>query len=70
MIDTSRAGLRCRAKRTIRSHAAMIEAANEGTIIHESENLGRRLVLVQWNSGLSLYVFPDEIEIIGTRDAG
>ena len=39
MIDTSRAGLRCRAKRTIRSHVAMIEAANEGTLIHESETL-------------------------------
>jgi hypothetical protein len=48
----------------------MIEAANEGTIIHESENLGRRLVLVQWDSGTSLYAFPDEIEIIGAGDSG
>ena len=70
MIDTTRAGLRCRAKKTIRSHAAMIEAANEGTIVHEFDNLGRRLILVQWDSGPLLYAFSDELEIAGGVDAG
>jgi hypothetical protein len=70
MIDTTRAGLRCRATKTIRSHAAMIEAANEGTIVHEFDNLGRRLILVQWDSGPLLYAFSDELEIASGADPG
>jgi hypothetical protein len=31
--------------------------------VHEIENLGRRMVLVEWDDNSSLYVFPDEIEI-------
>ena len=63
MIDTSKKGLRCRAKRTLRAHEATIESESQGTIVHEIENLGRRLVLVEWDGDSSLYVFPDEIEI-------
>jgi hypothetical protein len=28
------------------------------------ENLGRRLISVQWDGGITDYVFPSEIEII------
>jgi hypothetical protein len=55
--------MRCRAKRIIRSHAVVIEAGNQGTIVHELDNLGRRLILVQWDSGPLLLAFTDEIEI-------
>jgi hypothetical protein len=68
MIDTRRAGMRCRAKRIIRSHAVVIEAANEGTIVHELDNLGRRLILVQWDRGPLLFAFSDEVEIAGELD--
>lgn len=68
MIDTRRAGMRCRATRMIRSHAVVIEAASEGTIVHEFENLGRRLILVQWDSGHLLFAFSDELEIPGGVD--
>ena len=63
MIDTSRKGLRCRAKRVVRTPETKIEPERRGTILHEIENLGRRMVLVQWDDNASLYVFPDEIEI-------
>jgi hypothetical protein len=63
MIDTSRKGRRCRAKKMVRTHDAKIEPERRGTIVHETENLGRRMVLVQWDDNSSLYVFPDEIEI-------
>jgi hypothetical protein len=63
MIDTKRTGKRCRAKKVLRSHAAMIPAHNQGTIAYEVENLGRRLILVRWDHGPSTYVFPDEDEI-------
>jgi hypothetical protein len=68
MIDTRRRGFRCRAKKMLRGHAVMIEVDNQGTIVYEFENLGRQLILVQWDGGPSLYAFPDEIEIIDTMD--
>ncbi|HWP58413.1 MAG TPA: hypothetical protein VNL14_11025 [Candidatus Acidoferrales bacterium] len=64
MIDYTRSGLRCRAKRTIRSHAAVILPLSQGTIVYETENLGRRLILVQWDAQVSTYVFEEEIEIL------
>ena len=69
MIDTTRQGMRCRAKKMVRAHAVMIEPDNRGTIVYETENLGRRLILVDWDGNSSLYVFPDEIQITGTRNS-
>jgi hypothetical protein len=34
-----------------------------GTGIDERENLGRTLILVGWDTGMSVPVFPDEIEL-------
>jgi hypothetical protein len=68
MIDTKRRGFRCRAKKMLRGHAVVIEVDSQGTIVHELENLGRQLILVQWEGGPSLYVFADEIEIMDTMD--
>jgi hypothetical protein len=44
-------------------------ADNQGTIVYEIEDLERQLILVQWDGGPSLYVFPSEIEITGTRES-
>jgi hypothetical protein len=64
VIDTEKSGTRCRAKSILHSHAATIPPGDQGTIIHEMENLGRRLILVHWDSGPSMYAFAEEIEII------
>jgi len=63
-IDTSKAGRRCRAKKTFRAHELLIEGQTEGTVVHEIDNLGRKMILVRWDCDSSLYVFPDEIEMI------
>ena len=68
MIDTKRKGIRCRAKKLIRDHGVTIEPDNQGTIVYEIEDLERRLILVEWDGGPSLYVFPSEIEITGARE--
>ena len=62
MIDMKKTGMRCAAKKMIRNHKATIQPANRGTIIYEVENLGRRLILVQWDDGSSSYAFPDEVD--------
>jgi hypothetical protein len=67
VIDTKRRGIRCRAKKLIRDHGVTIEPDSQGTIVYEIEDLERRLILVEWDGGPSLYVFPNEIEITGVR---
>ena len=68
MIDFTNKGTRCRAKRMIRSHAGMISPLKEGIITHEIDNLDRRLILVQWDTGMSTYVFADEIAVVDDND--
>jgi hypothetical protein len=31
--------------------------------VYETENLGRQLILVDWDAGFSVPVFPDEVEL-------
>jgi hypothetical protein len=40
-----------------------------GTFRYEEENLGRRLVFVDWDNGMNVPVFPDEVEILETETA-
>ena len=64
MIDTSLTGTRCRATKEIRSHHGRITRLTEGTIQYDIENFGRHLISVDWDNGITDYVFPFEIEII------
>lgn len=57
-------GLRCRARTEIRSHAGRVAAFTEGMIVSDTDNLGRRLLMVEWENGVCAYVFPTDIEII------
>ena len=68
MIDTKRKGIRWRAKKLIRDHGVTIEPDNQGTIVYEIGDLERQLILVEWDGGPSLYVFPSEIEMTGARE--
>jgi hypothetical protein len=61
-------GQRCQAMRSIRAYQGMITANTQGTIEAEISNLERHLIAVRWDNGLQMYVFPDEIEVIGTVD--
>ena len=56
-------GQRCHAMRSIRGHQGLITAHTEGIIEAEISNLGRHLIAVRWDTGLQMYVFPDEIEV-------
>lgn len=64
MIDTNLTGTRCRARTLLRSPRGLIKRSTEGTIQHDIDNLGRRLISVEWDGGITDYVFPAEIEII------
>lgn len=64
MIDLSSKGFKCRAVRDIQSYQGTVSVSTEGIIQYEFENLGRHLINVHWDNGLTLNVFPNEIEII------
>jgi hypothetical protein len=64
VVDLTLKGMRCRATKEIRSPRGMIKRSTEGTIQHDLENVGRRLISVQWDTGITDYVFPIEVEII------
>jgi len=65
MIDPTLTRTRCRATREIRTSQGLIRCSTEGVIQCEMDNLGRHLILVRWDSGVTDYAYPSEIEIIG-----
>lgn len=68
MIESKPAGTRCLATREIRTHAGLIKRFTQGVILYDLDNLGRRLIYVQWDNGLAGYVYPIEIEAVGSEN--
>ncbi|HKA54716.1 MAG TPA: hypothetical protein VKJ47_13740 [Candidatus Binatia bacterium] len=62
MIDRTHAGWRCHTQRLIRTVKGDLPRGSQGTIVYETENLGRQLIFVSWDTGIAVPVFPDEIE--------
>jgi len=63
MIDRTHAGTRCSTVRFIRTVKGDLRRGSSGTVLHALENLDRRLVLVHWDSGMTVPVFPEEIAL-------
>jgi hypothetical protein len=62
-------GTRCRAGKAIIGHQGIVKANTEGTIQHVIDNLDRRLINVEWDNGVTMYAFPDEVEIQQKEEA-
>lgn len=60
MIDRSRSGCRCRTLWQVDN----LPQGSYGTLRYEMDNLERRLVFVDWDNGMQILVFPDEIEML------
>lgn len=63
MIDRTHAGFRCHTRLLLRTVEGNLPRGSQGTVIYEMDNLGRHLILVNWDSGILVPVFPDEIEL-------
>jgi hypothetical protein len=63
MIDRTHTGLRCHTQHLVRTVKGDLPRGSQGTVVYETENLGRQLILVSWDTGISVPVFPDEIEL-------
>jgi hypothetical protein len=70
MINTMLTGMRCRATKDIRSHQGLTRRFTEGTVQFDLDNLGRHLISVIWDNGVTDYAYPFEIEIIDQGELG
>jgi hypothetical protein len=63
MINRTHTGLRCITRQLVRTVEGNLPRGSQGTLVYETENLGRHLVLVNWDQGFSVPVFPHEIDL-------
>ena len=63
MIDRTHTGVRCHSLRMLRTVKGNLPRESPGTIVYEMDNLGRHLILVTWDMGITVPVFPNEIEL-------
>lgn len=68
MTDHTRAGMRCRTVRFVRTVEGDLRRDAQGTVRYEMDNLDRRLVLVEWDQGFTVPVFPHEIEMLSASE--
>ena len=66
MLDRTHAGFRCHTRRLLRTAQGDLPRGSQGTVAYEMDNLGRHLILVHWDQGFSVPVFPDEVELQST----
>lgn len=69
MVDRTKAGMRCQTLRFVRTVEGDLPRGSYGTIRYEVENLDRKLVLVQWDKGFTVPVFPPEVELLNGEEA-
>jgi len=64
-MDLSLGGKRCRTVRQIAHHRGYLPNKEEGTIRYAIENIGRTLLRVDFDSGQSLMVLPEDVTVEG-----
>lgn len=57
-------GLRCRTTRAITHKKGVVQRSAEGTVRAVRENIGRKLVTVDFDSGEELVLFTHELEVV------
>jgi hypothetical protein len=69
MLNHTHTGVRCYTRHFLRTVKGNLPCGSYGTLIYETENLGRQLILVNWDCGIAVPAFPDEIELDGDHVA-
>ena len=64
MINRLYTGIRCKNLRPLAHPGGAIDRHTHGTIRYGMENLGRDLVMVDWDTGKGTMVFPSDIELL------
>ncbi len=64
MINRIFSGSRCRVIRQVHYPGGAVHRFTRGTIRYAMDNLGRELVMVDWDTGQATVVFPKDIELV------
>ncbi len=68
MINRTVSGRRCRINRQLQYLNGAVARFTHGTIRYAMENIGRELILVDWDTGSSTLVFPRDIEMLAADE--
>ena len=69
MINRIFSGTRCRVMRQVHYPGGAVHRFTLGTIRYAMENLGRELVMVDWDTGQATVVFPTDIELVASEQS-
>jgi hypothetical protein len=53
----------CRMLRPVRDHEGLSRFSEKPRILRSVDNLGRRMLLVQFEDGATTFLFPDEVVV-------
>ena len=56
-------GRHCRLLKPVRDHEGVSRFSEKPRILRSVDNLGRRMLLVQFDDGATTFLFPDEIVV-------
>lgn len=68
MVDYTKSGKRCKTLVFLRTARGNLDRDEQGTILHEVESLGKWQVVVEWDRGVTVPVFPEEIELVAKEE--
>jgi hypothetical protein len=64
MVYRTHIGMRCETLQMVRTVRGDLPRGSQGNVINEIENIGRHLIVVQWDSGITIPVFPNEVRFL------
>jgi hypothetical protein len=56
-------GRQCRLLKPVRDHEGLSRFSEKPRILRAVDNLGRRMLLVQFDDGATTFLFPDEVVV-------
>ena len=62
-ISEALVGRRCRLLKPVRDHEGLSRYSEKPRILRSVDNLGRRMLLVQFDDGATTFLFPDEVVV-------
>jgi hypothetical protein len=62
-ISEAVVGRRCRLLKPVRDHEGLSRYSEKPRILRSVDNLGRRMLLVQFDDGATTFLFPDEVVV-------
>ena len=63
IIPESLVGRHCRLLRAVRDNSGRSRFTEEPLIVREVDNLGRHMLLVQFDDGSTTFLFPTEVSV-------